>query len=59
MTDEVSAIEGTRRQTRETADGSLEVKIVIEPRDKAKFWRLFGEIDTRVALALLKNDPAA
>ena len=52
----MNAISGTRRQTRELVDGTLEVKIQIEPNQKAAFHQLFPEIDMPVALAPLVLD---
>lgn len=52
----MSAISGTRRQIRELVDGSLEVRIHIDPRFKAEFHRLFPNIDVPVAIAPLVND---
>lgn len=49
----MNAISGTRRQVRELVDGTLEVKIHVEPRHKAEFHRLFAEIDMPVAIAPL------
>lgn len=51
-----TAISGTRRQVRELVDGTLEVKIHVDPRFKADFHKLFPEIDVPVALAPLKNN---
>lgn len=45
------AITGVRRQIRELVDGSLEIKIHIQPYDKKEFHRLFPEIDMPVAIA--------
>lgn len=53
MTDAISA---TRRQARELVDGSLEVKIIIDPRFKADFHAMFPEIDMPVAIAPLRAD---
>lgn len=53
MTD---AISGTRRQMRELVDGTIEVKVHIDPRFKADFNRLFPNIDAPVALAPLVRD---
>lgn len=50
---EVLAIEGVRRQVRELVDGTLEIKIQIEPRHKAAFLRLLPNIDMPVAIAPL------
>lgn len=47
------AIEAVRRQVRELVDGSLEIKLHVEPRFKAEFHRLFPNIDMPVALAPL------
>lgn len=49
-------ISGTRRQIRELVDGSLEVRIHIDPRFKKAFHELFPEIDTPVAIAPLELD---
>ena len=56
MTDAITAISGTRRQARELVDGTIEVKIHIDPRFKAQFHALFPEIDMPVALAPLQPD---
>lgn len=59
MTDqdsEVCVISGTRRQIRELVDGSLEVRVHIDPRFKQDFHRLFPQIDTPVAIAPLALD---
>ncbi|PSJ16894.1 hypothetical protein [Nitrosomonas supralitoralis] len=50
---DVVAISASRGAYRETADGSLEVKIIIDPRFKDDFHRIFREKDMRVALAPL------
>lgn len=50
---EMSVLLATRRQIRELVDGTLEIKLHVEPRYKADFHRLFGEIDMPVALAPL------
>ena len=52
----MSAISASRGAYRETADGSLEVKIIIDPRFKDEFHRLFREKDMPVALAPLVAD---
>jgi hypothetical protein len=56
MSDKPTGISGTRRQIRELVDGSLEVRIHIDPRFKKAFHELFPEIDTPVAIAPLVND---
>lgn len=56
MTDETTAISGTRRQYKEMADGTLRVQIDIDPQFKQQFLELFGQIDMPVALAPLKAD---
>ncbi|MCA3064454.1 hypothetical protein [Aquidulcibacter sp.] len=48
-----AAISAVRRQVREMVDGTLEIKLHVEPKDKANFHRLFPEIDMPVALAPL------
>lgn len=53
---EIAAISATRGAYRETADGSLEVKIIIDPRFKDDFHRIFKEKDMPVALAPLTPD---
>lgn len=53
---EVCVISGTRRQIRELVDGSLEVRVHIDPRFKQDFHRLFPQIDTPVAIAPLALD---
>ena len=50
------AIMGVRRQARELVDGTIEVKIHIEPRHKAQFHFLFPNIDMPVALAPLTQE---
>lgn len=52
MTESV-ALPATRRQIRELVDGTLEVRLHIEPTHKADFHRLFGQIDMPVAIAPL------
>ena len=56
MTDETTAIPGTRKSAKELVDGTLRVQIDIEPRDKARFHLLFPEIDMPVAIAPLALD---
>jgi len=56
MSDKPIGISGTRRQIRELVDGSLEVRIHIDPRFKKAFHELFPEIDTPVGIAPLKPD---
>lgn len=55
------AIAAVRRQVRELVDGTLEIKLHVEPRFKQDFHRLFPEIDVPVALAplVLKPEPMA
>lgn len=53
---EVRVISGTRRQIRELVDGSLEVRIHIDPQFKQDFHRLFPSIDMPCALAPLVPD---
>ena len=55
MTDAV-AIAAVRRQVRELVDGTLEVKLHVEPRFKALFHKLLPEVDMPVALAPLRLD---
>ncbi len=55
----ILAITGTRRQVRELVDGTLEVKIHVEPRHKGDFHELFPDIDMPVALAPLWGSQAA
>lgn len=50
------AIPGTRRQIRELVDGTLEIKLHVEPRHKKAFLELLGEIDMPVAIAPLRPD---
>lgn len=50
---EIMAVSAARGAYRETADGSLEVKIIIDPRYKDDFHRLFRDKDMPVALAPL------
>ena len=56
MSDLPQVISGTRRQIRELVDGSLEVRIHIDPRFKADFHRLFPSIDMPCAIAPLIPD---
>jgi hypothetical protein len=56
MSEELTAISGTRRQYKEMADGTLRVQIDIDPQYKQRFLELFGSIDMPVALAPLKAD---
>lgn len=51
-----TAISASRGAYRETADGSLEVKILIDPRFKEEFHRLFHEKDMPCAIAPLVAD---
>jgi hypothetical protein len=53
-----SAVSGTRRQMRELVDGTIEVKIHIDPMFRDAFLTLFPHIDMGVALAPLANGPA-
>ena len=53
MTDAISA---TRRQARELVDGTIEIRIHIDPRFKGDFYRLFPDIDMPIALAPLKPE---
>lgn len=54
MSGEVVAIEFVRRQYRELVDGTLEVKVHIQPFHKDAFLRLFPSIDMPGAMAPLK-----
>lgn len=56
MSDSPVVISGTRRQIRELVDGSLEVRIHIDPRFKQDFHRLFPNIDVPIAIAPLALD---
>jgi hypothetical protein len=47
----MNALMATRRQARELVDGTIEVKLHIDPRYKGDFHKLFPEIDMPVALA--------
>lgn len=51
-----TAISGTRRQIRELVDGTIEVKIHIDPAFRKTFHELFPDIDTPIAIAPLKRD---
>lgn len=53
MTDQVTAIPGTRRAAKELVDGTLSLTVHIQPTDKAAFHRLFPEIDMPIAIAPL------
>lgn len=50
------AISGTRRSIRELVDGTVRVQIDIDPECRRDFFRLFPEIDTRIAIAPLKPE---
>lgn len=50
------AISGTRRAMKELVDGTIRVQVDIDPECRAAFLTLFPEIDTRVALAPLRNE---
>lgn len=56
MSDLPTVISATRRQYRELVDGTIEVRLHIDPRFKADFHRLFPSIDTPCALAPLALD---
>lgn len=58
MGNENSAIQCTRRQIRELSDGTLEVKIHIQPTDKANFLLLFPDIDLPAVIARLTQEAA-
>lgn len=49
-------ISGTRRAMREMADGTIEVKIHIDPAHRKSFMENFGQIDMPIALAPLVAD---
>jgi hypothetical protein len=48
-----SAVTGTRKQIKEMADGTVRVAIDIDPEFKKTFMTEFGEIDTKVVIALM------
>jgi hypothetical protein len=48
-----SAVTGTRKQIKEMADGTVRVAIDIDPEHKKTFMTEFGDIDTKVAIALM------
>lgn len=52
----MNAISASRGSYRETADGSLEVKIIIDPRFKEEFHKIFRTKDMPVAIAPLVAD---
>lgn len=52
MTDH-SAVTGTRKQIKEMADGTVRVAVDIDPEFKKTFMTEFGEIDTKVVIALM------
>ena len=52
----MTAISGTRRAMKEMADGTLRVQIDIDPRFRASFFEMFGQIDMPVAIAPLVAD---
>lgn len=49
----MSAVSGTRRAIKELVDGTIRVQVDIDPRFRKKFFELFPEIDSPVALAPL------
>lgn len=51
-----AAISGTRRALKELVDGTVRVQIDIDPECRKDFFKLFPEIDTRVAIAPLKSE---
>lgn len=51
-----SAVTGTRKQIKEMADGTIRVSIDVDPDCKKLFMTEFGEIDTKVAIALMKSE---
>ena len=53
---ELTVISGTRRAMREMADGTIEVKIHIDPAHRKAFMENFGQIDMPVAIAPLVAD---
>lgn len=53
---DVIAISGTRRAMKEMSDGTLRVQIDIDPRFRAQFFEMFGQIDMPVAIAPLVAD---
>lgn len=54
-----AAISGTRRALKELVDGTVRVQIDIDPECRRDFFRMFPEIDTRVAIAPLKPEAKA
>lgn len=52
----IQAISGTRRAMKEMADGTVRVQIDIDPRFRAQFFEMFGQIDMPIALAPLVAD---
>ena len=54
---EIAAIYAVRRQIRELVDGTLEIKLHVEPQFKKNFLDLFPEIDMPVAIAPMKLTP--
>lgn len=53
---DIQVISGTRRSMREMSDGTVRVQIDIDPRFRAQFFEMFGQIDMPVALAPLAAD---
>lgn len=53
---DVQVISGTRRAMKEMSDGTVRVQIDIDPRFRAQFFEMFGQIDMPVALAPLAAD---
>lgn len=54
-----AAVSGTRRAIKELVDGTVRVQIDIDPECRRDFFRMFPEIDTRVAIAPLKANAKA
>lgn len=47
----ITAVSGVRRQVRELVDGTLELKVHIDPRYRRAFLDLFPDIDMPIAIA--------
>jgi hypothetical protein len=53
---EIYAVEFIRRAYKELSDGTLEIRIHVEPYNKEKFLRLFPDIDMPGAATPLRTN---
>ena len=54
----MTAVSGVRRQIRELVDGTIEVRVHIDPPYRQQFLKMFPSIDMPIALAPLMMEPA-